>query len=98
MKVLMDYIYVHKKEANGDTSYQKCLVNMIRDPFFHHLSLVSNNKQTENRVSNIDIEAIYFKNLDSTVYQDRAALNAEKLELSAQLKSIQKLEDGTYHP
>ena len=25
-------------------------------------------------------------------------MKAEKLELSAQLKNIQKLEDGTYHP
>lgn len=68
MKVLMDYIYVHKKEANGDLSYTKCIVNMIRDPYFHHLAVVSNNKQTENRVSNIDVEALYFKNLDASVY------------------------------
>lgn len=27
VKILLDYIYVLKKEANGDTSYNKCIVN-----------------------------------------------------------------------
>jgi len=83
VRILMDYVYVHKKEANGDVAYTKCIINMIRDPYFHNLAIVSNNKQSEDRISNIDIDAIYFKNFDSLVYQDKAALAAEKLELSA---------------
>jgi len=94
----MDYVYVHVKEANGEVSYNKCINNMIRDPYFHNLALVSNNKHMEDRVSNIDIDSLYFRNFDSSVYQNKADLAAEKLELTAQLKNIQKQEDGTYHP
>jgi len=49
-------------------------------------------------VSNIDIESIFFKNYDANHYQDEIELEKEKLELSAEVKDIQKLEDGTYHP
>jgi len=61
----MDYIYVYKREANGDSSYQKCIVTQIRDPYFHNFAIVANNLVKDDRVSNIDIEAIYVKNLDS---------------------------------
>lgn len=62
IKVLFDYIYIYKREANGDTNYQKCVVSQIRDPIFHHMSIVSNNQVDDNRVSSIDIDAVYFKN------------------------------------
>ena len=71
IKILFDYIYVYKKEANGDTSYQKCIVSQIRDPIFHHLSIVSNNEVDDNRVSSFDIDAVYMKNYDPNVYQDK---------------------------
>jgi len=98
IKVLMDYIYLFKRDANGDPSYSKCSVNQIRDPYFNNFFMVSNNQHREDRISSIDVEAIYFKNYDSAVYQDKADLATEKLELTAQLKNIQKLEDGTFHP
>jgi len=98
IKILMDYIYVHKKEANGDVSFQKCLVNQIRDPYFHHLAVVSNNQNFDNRISNIDVESIAFKNFDPKQYQDKAELSSEKAELIAKKNKIQALEDGTYHP
>ena len=68
VKVLMDYIYVEKRDADGSRSYKKCLVNQIRDPYFRHFAIVSNNQRDENRVSSIDIDAIFFKNWDSAVY------------------------------
>ena len=70
VKVLMDYIYVDKREADGSMSYQKCVVNQIGYPYFHHFAVVSNNQKDENRVSSIDIDAIFFKNYDSSVYPD----------------------------
>lgn len=89
---------MHKKEANGDTSYSKCLVNQIRDPYFHHLAIVSSNEQNDARVSNIDVDGVYFKNYDPAVYQDPALLKAERMELIVEKSKIQKMEDGTYHP
>ena len=93
----MDYIYVYKKDANGDTSYAKCIVNQIRDPYFHYLSLVSYNKIREDMVSEIDIDAIYVHNYDSRGYFNQTLIDSEALELSAEVKNIKKLEDGTYH-
>lgn len=49
-------------------------------------------------MSSIDVDGIWFKNWDEKQYQDKKALDIEKLELTAQLKNIRKLEDGTYHP
>ena len=98
VKILMDYIYVEKKDANGDVSYSKCITNQIRDPHFHNMAVVSNNQKDDTRVSNINIESIYFKNWNADAYQDKEALKMEKLELSAANKNIKKLEDGTYHP
>lgn len=49
-------------------------------------------------MSSIDVDGIWFKNYDATKYQDRKALEVEKLELTAQLKNIKKMDDGTYHP
>jgi len=43
IKVMLDYIYIFKREANGDTNYQKCIVNQIKDPLFHHLAIFSSN-------------------------------------------------------
>jgi hypothetical protein len=97
VKVLMDYIYIYKKDATGDPSYGKCVVNQIRDPFFHFFSLVSYNKKREDRVSSIDIDAIYWNNYDSKAFFDQSLIDAERLEFSADMKNIKKLEDGTYH-
>lgn len=94
----MDYIYIFKREANGDTSYTQCMVSQIKHPELHNFAIVSNNVKNDKEKSNIDIEGIFFKNYDATKYQDETELEREKLELTAEVKSIQKLEDGTYHP
>ena len=78
IKVIFDYIYVSVRE-DGDVSYNECIVHKIKDPNFHHLAIVANNKAEENRISNIDIDAIYVKNLDPRVYNDKAVLNTERL-------------------
>lgn len=52
----------------------------------------------DNRVSSIDIDAIYFKNNDPNVYNDKAAIEQEKLALSVMNSRIDKMEDGSYHP
>jgi len=64
IKILYDYIYISKKDANGEISYQKCVTNQIRDPYFNNMAIVANNQEHDDRISNIDIDAIYFKNLD----------------------------------
>lgn len=77
----MDYIYVSKKTTeNGN--YENCIVNQIRDPSLHHLSVVSANMDMDNRVSSVEVNAINFKNLDPQAYNDTAALAREKSELS----------------
>lgn len=43
VKVLMDYIYLYKKDANGDPSYQKCAVNQIRHPSLHYFEIITAN-------------------------------------------------------
>ena len=78
IKIQYDYIYVYKREANGDTSYSKCIVSQIRDPVFHHMAIVAANPN-EMRASDIDIDAVYFKNYDPNVYQDPNWIEAEKL-------------------
>lgn len=68
VKILGDYIYVDKREANGETRYTKCIINQIRDPVFKNMAIVSNNRYQDDRVSEIEIDAIQFRNLDSSVY------------------------------
>jgi hypothetical protein len=97
IKVLFDYIYVFKKEA-GDVSYRKCSVSQIRDPYFHHMAIVSNNLEHDRYVSNIDIDSITFKNWDNRHYQDENWLAQERLELTADKADIARMEDGTFHP
>jgi len=71
IKILYDYIYVYKREANGDTNYQKCIVSQIRDPYFHHMAIVSNNQENDKRISSFDVDSVYIKNWDPNVYQDK---------------------------
>ena len=54
--------------------------------------------EDEDRLSEIDIDALYFKNLDPGQYQDVRAVEREGLELSAAKQLIDQQEDGTYHP
>lgn len=63
IKILYDYIYIDKKE-DGDTQYSKCLIAQIRDPTFHYLSVAAGNKDSDDRVSEIDIDAIKVVNMD----------------------------------
>lgn len=95
---MMDYIYVYTRQADGDVSYTKCVVTQIRHPVLHHFAMVSANQPNENRVSDIDIDAVYVKNYDKKVYDNDAELEKEGVELSAEIKNIKKQQDGTYHP
>lgn len=98
IKIQFDYIYVFKREANGDTSYSKCIVSQIRDPVFHHMAIVASNPGFEERASDIDIDAVYFKNWDPHVYQDPNELEAEKLGMIVRKNKVQEMDNGGYHP
>ena len=98
VRILMDYIYVWTKDANGDVTYSRCSQQQIRDPVFHYFAITSSNQRDEDRLSNIDVDMVRIKNLDGKVYNDPKELEAEKVELMAQKSRVQKLEDGTYHP
>ena len=71
IRILMDYIYVWTKEANGDVTYSRCSQQQIRDPVFHYFAITSSNQREEDRLSNIDIDTVSMKNLDAKAYQDR---------------------------
>lgn len=43
VRILMDYIYVWTKEANGDVTYSRCSQQQIKDPVFHYFAITSNN-------------------------------------------------------
>lgn len=88
-KVMMDYIYISKKNAvKGGVEYENCVVTQIRHPELHHMMVVSSNYKQDHEASNIDIEGIFVKNYDSTVYNDDLETEREALELSAKVKAI----------
>lgn len=62
------------------------------------MSIVANNQKTDDRVSQIDVNAVQIWNFDPSVYTDAKILNTEKLSLSAEKEMVRKQEDGTYHP
>lgn len=95
---MMDYIYIYKKNADNTFEYKECVVSQVKHPELHHMMIVSNNYKKDPEPTNIDIESIQFKNYDATQYTDDQAIEREALELSAEVKDIKKLEDGTYHP
>ena len=67
VKILLDYIYIMVKEPGKDWS--RCLVNQIKDPSYHYMTVVGSNKKEE-EVTWINLNALTFKNLDPDVYQD----------------------------
>lgn len=82
VRLLKDLVEVEVRHANGEAAYgdicsrEQAFVNTQFQPFF---ALVAQN--TEHRVNDIDILAIYVKNLDDTKYTDKASLEQEKLKL-----------------
>lgn len=97
VKVQNNFVYINKKES-GDFSYTMCAQQNFRDMQFENFAIVSNNLAHESRISSIDIDSVTLKNnLADSVY-DEDFIKQEKLELTARMKSIQQMEDGTYHP
>lgn len=72
IRIRMDQqnIDVDIREGNGDVSYKYCnrqpLVNGAFKPFF---GLLASNKV--GNINDIDINAIYIKNMDPRVYHDK---------------------------
>lgn len=42
VKILMDYIYIYKKNKMTK-EFDKCVTNQIRDPHFHYMSIAAAN-------------------------------------------------------
>ena len=96
----MDIIYVEVKDGTKNKKeFKKCMQDSIsKDMNLQHFIVVSNNQKTDDRVSNIEIDGVFFRNWDADAYRDQKALDAEEMELSAKNKNIRQLNDGTYHP
>jgi len=86
VKILNNSLYLKVKEGG----WKHCVKNapLYPDIDLNYFAIVSNNQKTPDRVSNIDIDSIQFYNYDATAYQDKKALEAEALELSANNKNI----------
>lgn len=69
---------VEIKQANGDVNYRQCMRQAYTDPFRPHFGLVASNV---NAINDVDILGIYLKNMDFGAYQDKAALEEEKMKL-----------------
>lgn len=82
LRLMKDLLEVEIRHANGDASYnseQICsrehvFVNQAYFPFF---GIVASN--TDTRINDIDISAVYVKNMDDKRYTDKAALEEERL-------------------
>lgn len=62
------------------------------------MSIVASNPGYEDRASEIDIDAVYFKNYDPNVYNDPNWLEAEKLGMIVRKNKVQEMDGGGYHP
>ena len=83
MRVLRDLLEVEIRNANGDASYnqdQICLRDhvFVNQAYFPYFGLMARN--TNETVNDIDISAIYVKNLDESRYQDKQALLEERVQ------------------
>jgi hypothetical protein len=71
LRLLKDLLEVEIRHANGDTSYSPCSREhvFVNEPYYPYFGIVATNN--EEVVNEIDIAAIYVKNLDETKYKDK---------------------------
>lgn len=85
---------VEIRHANGDTNYKSCnRQHLVEPPFAPFLTIVASNKKNLN---DIDIDAIFVKNMDPRVYTDPKVLEEERLQFLVQRHS-QIADDGNVH-
>lgn len=88
--MLKDLIEVEVRNANGDTDYNSdkiCAREQVFNPFHPYFGVIAGNNNST-ITNDIDIEAIYVKNLDeNSIYQDKSKL--EELRLKYLLKKHQ---------
>lgn len=82
LRLMRDLLEVEVRHANGDATYNTeklCSREQvfINDPFFPYFGIVAANAGPI--VNDIDISAIYVKNLDDRRYQDKTALEQTRL-------------------
>ena len=82
LRLIKDVLEVEVRHANGDVSYNSDKVcsreNVFQgQPFYPWLGIVATN--TDKIVNDIDIVAIYVKNLDETKYTDITELEDLRL-------------------
>jgi hypothetical protein len=82
LRLIKDVLEVEVRHANGDVSYNSDQVcsreNVFQgQPFYPWLGIVATN--TDKIVNDIDIVAIYVKNLDDTKYTDITELDDLRL-------------------
>ena len=82
LRLIKDVLEVEVRHANGDVSYDSDKVcsreNVFQgQPFYPWLGIVATN--TDKVVNDIDIVAIYVKNLDETKYTDITELEDLRL-------------------
>ena len=82
LRLIKDVLEVEVRHANGDVSYDSDKVcsreNVFQgQPFYPWLGIVATN--TDTIVNDIDIVAIYVKNLDETKYTDITELEDLRL-------------------
>lgn len=67
---------VEIKNANGDTSYNFCTRTANTEPFTFHLGMVASN---EKAVNDIDLMAVFVKNMNPKLYQNKQAMEEYRL-------------------
>ena len=82
LRLIKDVLEVEIRNANGDVSYNSDKIcsreNVFQgQPYYPYIGLVATN--TDKIVNDIDISAIYVKNLDDTKYTDENDLEEERL-------------------
>lgn len=96
VRMLKDLVEVDIRHANGDTSYDTVCARdhvFVNEPYFPYFGVVAAN--TKEVINDIDLLAVYTKNLDSTRYQDMQAL--EDLKTRYLLQRGGKEEEGEIH-
>lgn len=82
LRLMKDLLEVELRHANGDTTYNSDSICsrehvFVNQAFFPFFGVVSAN--TDTIVNDIDIAAIYVKNLDENRYTDKSALEDLRL-------------------
>jgi hypothetical protein len=75
VRMLKDMVEVDIRHANGDTGYDTVCARdhvFVNEPYLPYFGVVAAN--TNDVINDIDLLAVYTKNLDSATYQDTQAL------------------------